>query len=394
MSQKDFFDIEGQIQNAIDNAFKYINYANKKVNDVTDDTFNNLDKKFEGLSKKWEEKLNKGIDKLSRKEIKEKYKYISRKPYGKFKGKIYTIIGFAGCIISFIGFAFCSVLSMFDLLIVKAGVYSSFIALAILFVFSLYLAVKGTNIRRRNERFNKYSQFLLDKNYCEINTLAESVSKKSKFVIKDLENMMNFEMFKDGHISDDKSYFILGNELYEEYLNSKKSYLDRAKNEEDKYTYETSKDDYSIEKDESLSFMEYGAKYISEINKINYSLHGNSICKDLSELEELTRNIMNNVKNNPQKLPLVKKFFNHYLPISLKLINSYKELDEQTIEVENIKRAKKEIENSLSLINTAFKRLLDDLFEDVVMDVSSDISVLETLFSQEGLTEDDFNKKN
>ena len=136
MSQKDFFDIEGQIQNAIDNAFKYINYANKKVNDVTDDTFNNLDKKFEGLSKKWEEKLNKGIDKLSRKEIKEKYKYISRKPYGKFKGKIYTIIGFAGCIISFIGFAFCSVLSMFDLLIVKAGVYSSFIALAILFVFT------------------------------------------------------------------------------------------------------------------------------------------------------------------------------------------------------------------------------------------------------------------
>ena len=110
-------------------------------------------------------------------------------------------------------------------------------------------------------------------------------------------------------------------------------------------------------------------------------------------MTEVTRNIIDNVKKNPDNLPIVKKFFNHYLPISLKLINSYKELSDQTIEGENIIKAKTEIEKSIDLINTAFKKLLDKLFEDVVLDVTSDISVLETLFSQEGLTEDQFKKK-
>ena len=37
---------------------------------------------------------------------------------------------------------------------------------------------------------------------------------------------------------------------------------------------------------------------------------------------------------------------------------------------------------------------LDDLFEDMAMDISTDISVLKTLFKQEGLTEEnDFENK-
>lgn len=74
------------------------------------------------------------------------------------------------------------------------------------------------------------------------------------------------------------------------------------------------------------------------------------------------------------------------------MVTSYKELNEQLVQGENIKTAKNEIEKSINLINTAFENLLDDMFEDVVLDISSDISVLETLFKQEGLTKNDFEK--
>ena len=33
----------------------------------------------------------------------------------------------------------------------------------------------------------------------------------------------------------------------------------------------------------------------------------------LNEMTEVTRNIIDNVKKNPDNLPIVKKFFNHYL---------------------------------------------------------------------------------
>ena len=63
-------------------------------------------------------------------------------------------------------------------------------------------------------------------------------------------------------------------------------------------------------------------------------------------------------------------------------------MDAQPVQGENILASKKEIEATLDTLNLAFEKLLDDLFRDSAMDVSSDISVLNTLLAQEGLTED------
>lgn len=56
-------------------------------------------------------------------------------------------------------------------------------------------------------------------------------------------------------------------------------------------------------------------------------------------------------------------------------------------------RAKQQIEATLDTINVAFENLLDKLFTDEVLDVSSDITVLETMLKQEGLTGSEFEPK-
>ena len=48
--------------------------------------------------------------------------------------------------------------------------------------------------------------------------------------------------------------------------------------------------------------------------------------------------------------------------------------------------SKKEIEDPLDTLNYAFEKLLDDLFRDTAWDVSSDVTVLENMLAQEGLT--------
>lgn len=401
MNNNDFFDIENQIENAINSAFKYINYANRKatdirenimdnISDTAEDTIHDIKSKFhegsdsiETKFQKMSEKFEHGVNKKEQKEI---YKYISKKPSGKYKGMIYYVLGITGSVAFAISFGACSILTMFNSKIIRLGVNMTLGTLFVFFVGSVILAFRGWKIRKRLERFNKYSDILKGKNYSEISKLSESVSKKNKFVLKDIEKMMSLNMFKEGHISEDKSYFMLGDEVYEEYLNSMKAYSERSKEEADN-TVDQDKSELSL-------VIENGEKYISEIESVNYSLRGNNIYTKLNEMANITKNIIDNVRKNPDNLPLVKKFFNHYLPISLKLIYSYRELNAQTIEGENIRKAKNEIENSIDLINTAFRKLLDNLFEDVVLDVSSDISVLETLFTQEGLTEDDFKKKN
>ena len=155
---------------------------------------------------------------------------------------------------------------------------------------------------------------------------------------------------------------------------------------------ELNKDIYDSEYGELKSIIEMGRKYIEQIKTVRNDLYKDEIALKLDKLQNIASQILNYVEKNPKKLQEVNKFINHYLPITIKLVHSYKELNNQTVQGDNIKNAKLEIEKSIDIINNAFENLLDDLYEDIVLDISTDISVLKTLFKQEGLTEEDFKK--
>ena len=102
--------------------------------------------------------------------------------------------------------------------------------------------------------------------------------------------------------------------------------------------------------------------------------------------------IFDRVEENPQSVSDIRKLMEYYLPTTIKLLEAYEQLDRQPVDGENIQTAKREIEATLDTLNTAFEKLLDDLFQDTMWDVSSDISVLNTMLAQEGLKEDGMKK--
>ena len=82
------------------------------------------------------------------------------------------------------------------------------------------------------------------------------------------------------------------------------------------------------------------------------------------------------------------KVMNYYLPTTLKLVEAYHEFDIISTPNEEILSAKKEIEETLDTINEAFVELLNSLFQDKVMDITTDAQVLQTMLANEGLTKD------
>lgn len=70
--------------------------------------------------------------------------------------------------------------------------------------------------------------------------------------------------------------------------------------------------------------------------------------------------------------------------MTVKLLNAYEDMDSQPIQGENIASSKKEIEDTIDTLNVAFEKLLDSVFEDTAIDVSSDISVLNTVLAPGG----------
>lgn len=394
MDKKDFSDLEEQIRITVENAFNSIDFTGIKndIREKTEGTINDvkttLKNTSQDISKKMEnaKKNTIKIKKNTNKEL----MYISKKPVGKISGIIYMIFGTIGAtilgILLIIQSIFVSIWSGMSIINgISLGVLLSF------FVGSILLTLKGVGLRKRVRRFKQYVACLKGQNYCLIRDLANAVQKQEKFVIKDLKKMSSLGMFKESYIDDEQTYFMLSNEVYENYLSSKETL--RKRKEEDLKRQEQLKEEINDpQKKELRETIENGKYYIDEIKVANDCIPEEEFSQKLYRLEKVIIEIFKYIEKNPKKLSEVSKFINHYLPMTLKLVNAYKELNNQPVQGANIKTAKNEIEKSIDMINTAFEKLLDDLFEDIVWDISSDISVLETLFTQEGLTKNDFEK--
>ena len=113
--------------------------------------------------------------------------------------------------------------------------------------------------------------------------------------------------------------------------------------------------------------------------------HSCSNCGDAYPLDEMFR--VGDDLLCPDCAGELRRFMDYYLPTTVKLLDAYEELDRQPVQGENIRNGKQEIEKTLDTLNLAFEKLLDSLFEDTAWDVATDISVLQTMLAQEGLTE-------
>lgn len=396
MDKKDFSNLEDQIRDTVKNAFDVIDFARlkKDIGGKAEDTLNevktNLNNRSQHFNKKMESSRRNQNRNVTKKDKNKTEMYISKRPVGSISGVLYTILGFIGSgvlgillIIYSIGASFFS--SFFLNNFISLGILLTF------FVSSIALTLRGINLRKRTKRFRQYVRFLDGHSYCSIQELAVAIRRKNKFIVKDLRKMINLGMFPEAHIDEQKTCFMLNNEIYENYLNSQEVF--KARNEEALKREAQSNEKINDPEKERLRFtIEMGKDYIEQIKNINDVISGEEVSKKLYRLQNIVSQILSYVENNPKKLSEVDKFTNHYLPITLKLVNAYKELNDQPVQGDNIKNAKNEIEKSIDIINIAFEKLLDDLFEEIALDISTDISVLETLFTQEGLTKNDFEK--
>ena len=98
--------------------------------------------------------------------------------------------------------------------------------------------------------------------------------------------------------------------------------------------------------------------------------------------------IFEEVKQDPKKLPQIRKFMDYYLPTTLKLLNSYDRMSGAGVSGENIDATLARVEGIMRTIVAAFEKQLDSLYGAEALDISTDITVLETMMAREGLTED------
>lgn len=130
-------------------------------------------------------------------------------------------------------------------------------------------------------------------------------------------------------------------------------------------------------------------KILDELHRVNDAIPDEEMTDKISRLEAVAAKIFEQARTDPDKLPQMRKFMDYYLPTSLKLLNTYAELDRQGIEGENITESKHRIEQTMDTLVDAFENQLDRLFASDALDVSTDIDVMQNMLRADGLTEDE-----
>ena len=281
----------------------------------------------------------------------------------------------------------------------------------------------GTSRLGRLGRFQKYIRALGDHTYCNFQKLAQAAGKNEKFVKKDIKRMISKGWFLQGHVDKQETCLITSNETFDQYVSTQTQLEEREHQQaEERARQEAALRQQEEEKErqkfnqreqedaracveaereakerarlspEVRQVLDKGNDFLDKIHRSNDAIPGEEISRKISRMELIIAKIFERAKAHPEIIPDLNRLMDYYLPMTVKLLNAYEEMDSQPVQGENITSSKKEIEETIDTLNVAFEKLLDSIFEDTAMDVSSDISVLNTVLAQEGLTEDELTR--
>lgn len=302
------------------------------------------------------------------------------------KGILKTVFG---GILSITGFTFTLISGIFHLVGMAAGAMAAPLVggLASL-VGGTFLLTGGIRSLGKVSRYKVYLKTLDQKTHIALEKLARSVGKPVKFVRKELHGMIDEGLFLEGHLDREENNLITSDETYQHYETSRLELEARQKAQ----AKEQAEQVQSAVSPKVQEVLDRGNAYLREIRRCNDEIPGEEISAKISRLESIVQRIFERAEAHPEIIPDLKKLMDYYLPMTIKLLNAYADMDRQPIQGETIQASKKEIDATLDTLNLAFEKLLDSVFQDTAMDVSSDISVLQTLLAQEGLTGDEFSK--
>ena len=306
---------------------------------------------------------------------------------GKMAAGIGMIVG--GSILS--AFSFMMLVShvVFGLLLSGTGVLTAGALLTLAGMGTgVGLLVSGAKTVARINRFQAYRRTLGAKTHCALEKLAQSVGKTEKYVRRELRKMIDQGLFLEGHMDKEETCLITSHETFRYFEQSRLALEERQK----QAAAEKARQAAQPEDPALREILEKGEAFLCAIRDCNDRIPGVQISEKISRMELIIQRIFARAASDPGVAPDLKKMMQYYLPMTVKLLNAYAEMDAQPVQGQTIRESKQEIEQTLDTLNQAFEKLLDDLFVEKAMDISSDISVLHTLLAQEGLTEDDLSK--
>ena len=347
----------------IDDVFNNLDMAMDKVNDaVKNSDFSNLGNQISGIIR------NGG----SSKREPQYFKDVSDGISGVVMGV--GIVGIA--VFGLVGGSMLGSTLWFFRTIAKISLVTAFF-----FIILLVFGIKGLI---KSGHYRKYKDYLLKHNmYADIKVMAKEAGCSKEKAVSELKAFVRDKNILQGHFDEEEATFMATDALYAQYrrLNARKKEVKAAQAKEEAR--------YNGLPEDVAAMIKKGKTYVKSIRENNDAIPDEIISAKLDRMESIVDKIFEQLKAKPHLSKRLNTLMDYYLPTTEKLLKAYREMSSETIQGENIRNTKNEIENSLDTINDAYEMLLNSMYEDEAVDLSTDISVMKTVMKQQGLTGSD-----
>ena len=145
----------------------------------------------------------------------------------------------------------------------------------------------------------------------------------------------------------------------------------------------------SLTKGENLYEILKNAKsQTSQIFAISRQLEDKELVKNVQSICSTSNKIIDTLYKNPNKLSQVNNFINYYLPITIKILQRYDEIENQKLSSDESQKFMKSVQEMIEKIKNAFNEQLNNMYQAEIIDTDAELKVFEEILKSDGFLGD------
>lgn len=131
---------------------------------------------------------------------------------------------------------------------------------------------------------------------------------------------------------------------------------------------------------------------VIKMQKIINQLEDPKLVEDAKKICNTSNKIIEAAQNNPKKIKNIRNFLNYYLPVTIKILERYDEIENQKLNTDSAKKFMNSVESMVNKIKNAFEEQLSNIYQTEMVDTDAELKVFESMLKSDGfLDEIDFN---
>ena len=127
-----------------------------------------------------------------------------------------------------------------------------------------------------------------------------------------------------------------------------------------------------------------GQEMLNTIREENILITDETLSAQMDTLSDKCLQIFRTVSEEPSKAPNVRKFMNYYLPTTLKVLANYRTMQERGVSYQDMAQARESAVRCMNMVLTACQKQIDALHKENMLDISTDIDVMEQMLKRDG----------